>query len=261
MASYYEDFMTSLKSKLPEDYSIWALGHGGHDIPENVKNYPELSENEHLFDLEATIKQKIQFIDENLDESTQEITLIGHSIGAKMVMEVMKAKKGIKKGCLLFPTVENMITSPAGKRLNFSINYLSQFQVFLAWILSFLPHSILAKCIRFWVGLSHSNLSETCVQTSVELINPKVIKNILYLAKTELDTVLDLNYEDVKNLNDKLWFFYGNSDPWVPLDYVEKLKQNVPGVNAQVCQSDIPHAFVLSHSSEVARIVSDNILK
>ena len=100
MASYYEDFMLSLKSKLPDEYSIWTLGHGGHDIPKGGENIPSLSDHGELFNLESVIKQKIDFVKANIS-SDQEVTLIGHSIGAKMVIEVIRAnvanvKKGVK---------------------------------------------------------------------------------------------------------------------------------------------------------------------
>lgn len=59
LASYYEDFMLSLKARLPDEYSIWTLGHGGHDIPENVENFPCFSVHyAELFNLESTIQQK-----------------------------------------------------------------------------------------------------------------------------------------------------------------------------------------------------------
>ena len=100
MASYYEDFMLSLKLKLPDEYSIWTLGHGGHDIPKGGENLPSLSDHGDLFNLESVIKQKIDFVKANIS-SDQEVTLIGHSIGAKMVVEVIRAnvanvKKGVK---------------------------------------------------------------------------------------------------------------------------------------------------------------------
>ena len=91
MASYYEDFMLSLKPKLPDEYSIWTLGHGGHDIPENAENVPSFSDHAELFNLESTIQQKVDFVKTHIS-SDQEVILIGHSIGAKMVIEVMKSK-------------------------------------------------------------------------------------------------------------------------------------------------------------------------
>ena len=91
LASYYEDFMLSLKPKLPDEYSIWTLGHGGHDIPENAENFPSFSDHAELFNLESTIQQKVDFVKTHIS-SDQEVILIGHSIGAKMVIEVMKSK-------------------------------------------------------------------------------------------------------------------------------------------------------------------------
>ena len=250
--------MLSLKSKLPEEYSIWALGHGGHDIPKDYPDYPKVSENPTLFNLEGTIQQKIDFVSQNISRD-QELILVGHSIGAKMVLETMRANcANVKLACLLFPTFENMITSPAGKRLKYSVKYLPMIcQMILAWILSFLPQSLLKSLIRLWIG---SSSPDGCVDASVDLINPEVIRHILFLADTELQTVLDPDYELLNQVKDKLWLYYGSNDPWVPLEYHKNLVENVPGIHAEVCKHDIPHAFVLNQSCLVAEIVSKRIL-
>ena len=59
----------------------------------------------------------------------------------------------------------------------------------------------------------------------------------------------------------RLHFYYGTIDKWVPVQFYENLKENVPGVQAELCQRKIPHAFVLSSSEIVAEIVSKWINK
>jgi len=262
LASYYEDFMLSLKSRLPDEYSIWTLGHGGHDIPKNAKNFPSLADHEELFNLEATIQQKIEFVKSNISMD-QEVILIGHSIGAKMVIEVMNAKiANVKIGCLLFPTVENMITSPAGKRLKHTVKYFpTLFLMSIVWLLSCLPDVFLSKMVRFWLQLkSTPYLTDPCLKATLDLLNPRVIQNILFLANTELQTVLDPDYNLIDELKNQLWFYYGANDHWVPLKYHENLIKNVPNVNAEICSNNIPHAFVLSASHTMAEIVATKIL-
>ena len=262
LASYYEDFMMSLKSKLPDEYSIWTLGHGGHDIPKDYENFPKLSENRNLFSLEAVIQQKIEFIQNNTD-SDQEITLIGHSIGSKMVLEVMNSKvRNFQQGCLLFPTFQNMITSPAGKKLKHSVKYFpTLLQMALTWMISLLPRVILAKLIKFWLELTATPcLTDACLDATLDLINPQIISHILHLADTELKTVLDPDYDQIRSLKDKLWLYYGVGDQWVPLEYYENLKKNIPDIDAEVCDKGIKHAFVLSSSAETADIVAAKIL-
>ncbi len=119
--------MTTLKSKIGPEYSIWTIGHPGQDIvgiPEHLE-LPKFNQtNQHLYTLNGQIQHKIDFLRERVPESA-ELTLIGHSIGCKMILEAMRAndnagseepKVNIKAGYLLFPTIEWMIESPAGKR-------------------------------------------------------------------------------------------------------------------------------------------------
>jgi len=267
LASYYEDFMLSLKPKLPDEYSIWTLGHGGHDIPENAENFPSFSDHAELFNLESTIQQKVDFVKTHIS-SDQEVILIGHSIGAKMVIEVMKSKiANVKIGCLLFPTVEHMITSPAGISLNRVLKYVpSLFMMSIVWLISCLPRSFLGNVVKLWLQFKLLNfnsstpyLTDACLGATLDLINPRVVKNVLHLADTELQTVLDLDYDLINELKDDLWFYYGAKDHWVPLEYHENLVKNVPDVDAEICSQNIAHAFVLSASHKMAEIVAQKL--
>jgi len=262
LASYYEDFMLSLKSKLPDEYSIWTLGHGGHDIPKGGENIPSLSDHGELFNLESVIKQKIDFVKANIS-SDQEVTLIGHSIGAKMVIEVIRANvANVKKGCLLFPTIENMITSPAGKRMKYTVKSFPTYLLMsIAWMMSCLPKTVLSKMVRFWLQLkSTPHLTNSCLEATLDLINSRVIQNVLFLLIFELNTILDLDYNLINELKGKLWFYYGVDDHWVPLKYHEDLVKNVPNVDAEVCTENIAHAFVLASSHKMAEIVANKLM-
>merc|ERR1711976_806337 len=55
LSAFYEDFMVSLKNKIPEDYSIWTIAHGGHEKPPPDHNLtlPSIPENPGLFNLQA----------------------------------------------------------------------------------------------------------------------------------------------------------------------------------------------------------------
>ena len=181
-----------------------------------------------------------------------------------MVLEVMRANVGnIKQGCLLFPTIEHMITSPAGQRLKHLLKSIpTMILVFLTWLVSLLPRSILAGFVRFWLTLTKTaNVTDACLSATLDLINPTVIANVLFLANTELQTVLDLDYELIKTLQDRIWFYYGSSDQWVPTDYYQRLLSKVPKAKAELCKREIPHAFVLSDSDLMAEIVASRCIE
>ena len=67
---------------------------------------PSIPENPDLFNLQAQIQHKIDFIAKNIDKNEQEIILIGHSIGAKMALGVMDSGvANVTAGYMLFPTI------------------------------------------------------------------------------------------------------------------------------------------------------------
>jgi hypothetical protein len=78
------------------------------------------AESPELFNLKGQIEHKIKFIEEFVPESC-DLTLIGHSIGCKIALEVMRhfrnnSARQVTRGYMLFPTIERMKESPAGIR-------------------------------------------------------------------------------------------------------------------------------------------------
>ena len=95
--------------------------------------------NEDLYSLDGQIRHKIAFIEEFLPASS-EITFIGHSIGCKIILEIMKElnsrqsqyktskenvcqNQEVHKSYLLFPTIERMKQTPAGRLTWIQVNY------------------------------------------------------------------------------------------------------------------------------------------
>ena len=84
-----------------------------------------------MYGLNGQINHKMAFLDEFLPASCK-ITFIGHSIGCKIILEIMKELSlrhnqngksiqtinqslSIHKSYLLFPTIERMKQTPAGR--------------------------------------------------------------------------------------------------------------------------------------------------
>ncbi len=111
-----------------------------------------------------------------------------------------------------------------------------------------------------WFEASESRklaeLSASCREATLDLINPVSVHNMLFLAHTELEQVLEPDYQVIKHFKGKLKFYYGSDDHWVPVSFYENLLKNVPEVDAQLCEHAHPHAFVLSASVHMAEIVS-----
>ena len=60
---------------------------------------------------------------------------------------------------------------------------------------------------------------------------------------------------------DKLIFYYGASDPWVPRSYYNEMVHRFPNAQIHLCDKNIKHAFVLESQETMAEIVSTWINK
>ncbi|KAK8379192.1 hypothetical protein O3P69_019204 [Scylla paramamosain] len=93
---------------------------------------------------------------------------------------------------------------------------------------------------------------ECCIDATKELLNARVVQNMLWMAKDELDKVVDLDVDVVRRYRDKLVLYYGASDAWCPVQYWEGVRERVPEVEAVLCEDGTQHAFVLRHAEPVA---------
>lgn len=111
----------------------------GHEVPSPEQsancNLP-VSEDPELYDLDGQIRHKVEFVKQFVPE-TREIYFIGHSVGAKIVLELLKHKEietRTKKCYLLFPTLEHIAKTPNGKILIPTVTYGLSVILFFAWV-------------------------------------------------------------------------------------------------------------------------------
>ena len=90
------------------------------------------------------------------------------------------------------------------------------------------------------------------IRTTLDLVDPRVVRNATFMASDELATVLDLPEERLRQLAGKIKCYFGATDRWCPLSYREEMKARVPEVETVVCDRGIEHAFVLGSSEVIA---------
>ena len=264
--------MYYLRCELP-DHSIWTISHAGHEIPDNSASslqLPDLKGNPDLYSLEANIQHKIDFIKKYVDASKTEVTLVGHSVGCKIVLDIMKSEVlDFKMGCMLFPMIERMYETPAGKRTWRLVHYFPQLVTILAWILSLIPQSFMRPFLSSWMNYASKKpceigdkMSKPNIEAVVKLIDANVVRHIFHLAQTEFPNVREADYETIVKYSEKLKFYYGCDDDWAPRQYYDELVAKVPNLHAEYGSSDnvIPHAFVLWSSKPIAKKVANWIL-
>lgn len=92
-----------------------------------------------------------------------------------------------------------------------------------------------------------------------EMLNPRSLNKIINLAKEEMKYVREADDETISKHADKLWFYYGASDGWVPVKYYKNIMSRHPNLNAQLCQRGLQHSFVLKDDVDMGHIVGDLI--
>ena len=98
--------------------------------------------------------------------------------------------------------------------------------------------------------------NKECIKNAVQaMLNYHTVNNVLEIGR-QLTTIKELDYECVRLNLDKLVFFYGLGDPWVPQVYYEDMKERFPDGDIKLSRDkDIKHAFVLDTSEKVAKMV------
>ena len=111
------------------------------------------------------------------------------------------------------------------------------------------------KVKKFLVSF-HVSRDSGCFEAALDLVNSVSVKMACYMGYTELKEVNEPDILSLKMFSNKLRFYHGSSDPWCPIEYATSLIEKLPELHIELCQKDIPHAFVLGRSNDVAAIVS-----
>lgn len=118
-----------------------------------------------LFTLDGQLNHKIDFVDTYVPSGVN-LHFIGHSIGAKICVELVKRYRSKHNAAayLLFPTLERMAQTPSGRKLWPILGPLRKVVVFAASLLYRLPESWLTPVVEwamrktnaylFWVVFS-----------------------------------------------------------------------------------------------------------
>ncbi|KAM0737473.1 Lipid droplet-associated hydrolase [Formica fusca] len=259
---FYEGFIKALNSRLTLDTPVWVIGHAGHvQPPDNLEiAMPSDEKWAECYSLQAQIQHKVEFIKKYIPEDAQ-LHLIGHSIGAWFVLNLLKnndINKRIKKCYMLFPTVEYMAESRNGIFFCSCVSRIAPVLIFLSWIFTgMFPVSLQSLMIRifgiFW------GIPARSIKAVQEMLNPKALDKILNLAREEMKYVKEADHETISKYTDKLWFYYGANDGWTPMKYYKNMILKHPNLNAQLCQRGFQHSFVLKNDMDVGHIVGDLI--
>lgn len=237
----------------PHKEHLFVSGQSGHAVvPDKESN---VAENKvHLFNLKGQLSHKLDLLTNHIDKKSK-LHLIGHSIGAWLVVEILQNNEALFERVssinLLFPTLQRMAKTRNGKFLNV---FVRRIHLIIILLLSFL--NILPECIKiFLVGMYLKLISQpsTYCKTILKYLYPKVIEKVLILAYDEMDKVTMLNKRAIEKIKHLTNVIYSTDDGWAPLNYIDELKMFQPSIQMQ--EVNIEHAFVFKSSEQVAEMV------
>jgi len=112
----------------------------GHEVPPSnsglkipdPKKYPD------LYTLKGQVEHKLRFIEKYVP-SNCDLYLVGHSIGSKIISELLKdnamaQRLSVKRSVFLFPTLQKMRETPNGRKLIFTVSNFLSITIFLSWV-------------------------------------------------------------------------------------------------------------------------------
>lgn len=259
---FYEGFIKALHSRLTHsDTPVWVIGHAGHvQPPENLDiAMPGNEKWAECYSLTAQVQHKVEFIKKYVPEDAH-LYIVAHSIGAWCVLNLLKnedIEKRIQKCYLLFPTIEYMAETRNGILFNNFVARLAPILIFLSWIFtSIFPITLQTFMIRVF-GMFFVGIPAKSVRAVQEMLEPRALYRIINLAKDEMKYVREADHEIISKHVDKLWFYYGAKDDWVPVKYYRNIMSKHPDLNAQLCQRGFQHSFVLKDDIAIGHIIAD----
>ncbi|KAE8743664.1 hypothetical protein FOCC_FOCC010706 [Frankliniella occidentalis] len=262
VAMFYSEFLQQLHDRLK--MPVWVISHAGHELPSGSGLIPNLDKNQQLYDVEGQIVNKKEFVKRYIPKGCK-IHLLGHSVGAYMALQLLKDDdfaEQVQASYLLFPVLEHIADTPNGRFLSKVVVHILWLVYFLAGIFFVLPKFVQMSLLFLYLRLFGTGTSITVKHAVIQLINPKILRSVFSLALDEMQVIKELDVELINKRKGKLVLYYGDHDRWAPVSHYEKLIKAVPGVQAQVCQKSLDHAFMLCKPSYLmAEVVEEMVQK
>lgn len=283
ISEYYYSFLEILHNRL--EIPVWIIGHTGHEEPEDeeiLKKIPQLKGNETIYNTFGQIDHKVrrlcfilffsrkshlfqaEFIRKYVPSDVK-IHMVGHSIGTFVILQLLKQddiKSRIKSSSMLFPTIYNLLYTPLGLFCVYFVKPILPLVIFVSFIFSILP-TFLATFLTYLyftiISVPRKHIKQHLLPT-IRMIKPSIIKKVFHLGFDEIMTIKELESEVINENADRMKFYFGTTDLWVPTHHYEKVKTSCPKADAQLCERNFNHAFVLKYPEEVGEMVGNWII-
>ncbi|KAJ7932576.1 hypothetical protein B0H13DRAFT_1956063 [Mycena leptocephala] len=228
LIKFYTEFLTLLHGKHPR-LAIFGHAHLGH-----TPNVPSRA-----YSLRAQIESAIEAVDAiRVALGSVKIILSGHSIGAWIALQVLKARPSdISKLFLLCPTLTHILDTPNGRRLSWL--FRTPFPSILAWL------SYTTRVLPLSLLFPHWPVPQIAVLRSF-LNSPATIFACLTMAHEEMATVRELDITLLDENRHRIYMYFAAEDDWVSTHKAKITRSYLPREAAMVVeQANVPHAFCI----------------
>uniref|UniRef100_A0A131Y1H3 Lipid droplet-associated hydrolase n=1 Tax=Ixodes ricinus TaxID=34613 RepID=A0A131Y1H3_IXORI len=257
---YYEEFLQEIYDNLEGKLHVCGLAHAGHDVlPRNLRAPPP-NENWHLYGLEGQVAHKVDFVKTHVSND-RPVFLAGHSIGAYMVLQMLKQRKelNVKRSFLLFPVFERLAQTPNAKALVLSSLLLKLATWLLVALLFVLPEFVKAALIEWHFKDIQPSMRNRIKKATLTLFTPAIFKLMVNMAEDELDQVKQRDEGTIRDNLKRLTFYYGSEDNWCPIEYFRDMRRAFPDADLNLCEHNLKHAFTLHSTCEMSAFVSGRV--
>ncbi|EFJ20206.1 hypothetical protein SELMODRAFT_418432 [Selaginella moellendorffii] len=270
IVGFYKDYLAALSKHFEGAASITAIGHIAHTAHDYEKGKK--------FSLQQQIDHKAGFLEERYINSDLPTVLVGHSIGAYIILELLKRfpnklqcviglhpflktnpdslKQAVLKAICESSLMRATVSSLAGL-LGHSPAWISRRLVKAVVGRAWGPCAVDTTCkylLRFLTRTSELHGCQLHVHG-----DDRVCKGLLFLI---MQLKEEVDWDFLRENHRRVCFLFGIDDHWGPLSLLEQVHERVPGLKTAVVQSeDITHDFCCTKpgSEWVARFTAERI--
>ena len=237
------------KTNLPV-ISISYFGHIADNVDQTRDN-----------NLNRQVEHKIEVFDAIIPQNVN-ILLAGHSIGGYMTVELLrrlKTHRKVEQSFLLMPAIQHLASSTNGLVFNqlFKLKYIVFAFVYMlsTFVNRKVAHYMLDKFLKTFFGAP-----DCFTRGTLEIINWKVIRNVIELAQDEFDKVKERDDETIRENINNLTFIYAEQDGWATKHHYDDLRSTYPDGDIKYFEK-VWHVFYLDKTSseQVADVLIQRI--
>ncbi|KAJ2155996.1 hypothetical protein GGF46_005479 [Coemansia sp. RSA 552] len=259
VADYYLDFCSVIHDEFIEHMDIICVSHLGHTRFSNNRGL--VYRNKKTYNLEEQVENMIAVFDAvdktySRAEERPRILLCAHSVGCYFAQQICECRASrIDRIFSLFPAIESIGNTPRGKQIWFM--FQPGMRHVLAGVMDFLRWALPLTTIHWLARQSDSLNSENAHTTVDKMLHGPCVNSVLRMAADEMRKISGLNEELYRKWGHKFIMYYGRHDNWVPLECYHRMRQVNQDGKVILCKNGISHAFVTSHSQEMALVMTE----